>query len=87
MLANEFVKEFGWGKAKECIEFGKNYTDHEIVCRYDDLKRLVESWELVQEFGGLEGAKGEYFEIIHSGVYEVSPCFLLKAIADVEGCQ
>lgn len=55
---------------------------------YLDVKKLIESHELVENLGGLNEAKGEFFEIVHSGYYvEVSPSALIKAIADVESCQ
>ena len=102
MKANEFVKKHGWTAAKKMIDGLKvEYhingikTSPTIVLddgttwiSYDDLKRLVESWELVEKHGGLSGAKGEYFEIVHSGKYkEFSPQQICIAIKDVESCQ
>lgn len=63
-----------------------SYRDGEVNLLH--LKRLVESWELVEKLGGLSGAKGEYFEIVHSGKYkEFSPQQICIAIADAESCQ
>lgn len=51
-----------------------------------EVKRLVESHELVESYGGLENAKGklEYFDWIPSGSW--NHALLSKAIADVESC-
>lgn len=60
----------------------------DICVDVQELKRLIESHELVEKMGGLNEAKGEFFEIVHSGYYvDVSPSALRKAIADVESCQ
>lgn len=100
MRANEFVKKFGLShtvyllKDTELTEFaihsncaGKHYMD--TVC-VSDLKRLVESHELVGRFGGLEMAKG-VAAIDDNESYlgeRFGPCDELKqAIADVESCQ
>ena len=49
-----------------------------------ELKRLVESYELVESFNGLEMAKKFYDE----NIIECSDAWNLKqAIADVESCQ
>ena len=55
MRANEFVKKFGWGKTIELIEFYNRCGSFTCDCdfTYDDLKRLVESYELVEKLGGL----------------------------------
>ena len=62
---------------------------NELV-KMDDLKRLVESHELVGRFGGLEMAKG-VAAIDDNESYlgeRFGPCDELKqAIADVESCQ
>ena len=66
--ANEFVKKFGIEKAKQAVGFGNKYAENgvlrletfdgdEIDVVIDDLKRLVESHELVEECGGLDKAK------------------------------
>ncbi|WP_373350897.1 hypothetical protein [Acinetobacter bereziniae] len=53
---------------------------------YEDLKRLVESWELVEFCGGLTMAKDFYknFECVHIGLDLIQCRNLGKAIADVE---
>ena len=52
MKVVDFIRKFGWEKAKECLEFGKNYTDSDIRAKHDDLKTYVDAWELVQKMGG-----------------------------------
>lgn len=92
MKANEFVKKFGWEYAKHILT-----DDAPLVMnlKYTNLKRLVESHELVESYGGLGKAK-EY--IYYHGEYEaicdedgsvcdyVSNSELIEAIADVESC-
>lgn len=74
------------GRFKYCMTAEISKKKSEVYI--NELKHLVESYELVQKFGGLVEAKGEYFEIIHSGSHEgVCPSVLSKAIADVESCQ
>ena len=52
---------------------------------FNDLKRLVESHELVQSYGGVDIAKNcEYTEDLDRVIYNVE---LAKAILDVESCQ
>ena len=93
MKANEFIKKHG-------LEYAKHiFTDDAPLVmdlNYTDLKRLVESHELVESRGGLDAAKHElillqkhlnntfgYVTIITSEKIEN----LKQAIADVEGCQ
>ena len=102
MKANEFVKKFGWDKTKEvitkfhnnelqscCFDSGlingedKSWWD---ICVYD-LKRLVESHNLVGRFGGLHMAKADVMDL--DGWEKTSPYWMKiqQAIADVESCQ
>ena len=112
MKANAFVKEFGWTAAKKMIDGLKvEYhingikTSPTIVLddgatwiSYDDLKRLVESWELVQV--GLPELKRSMFsdskdlDYVKNWLLNVSEKLLTdkgvklkQAIADVESCQ
>lgn len=103
MNAVEFVKKYGLEESakitNESIEFGKNvfydlsdelYYGSDFGGRIcvNDLKQIVDAWELVEFYGGLDGAKGEYFEIVHSGKYDKhSPTDIAKAINLVEQCQ
>lgn len=79
MKANGFVEKFGWLLSKAFVE---NWSDLAIHYGFDiaDLKRLVESWELVQEYGGLENSKIEVKK-------RPSQLLLKQAIADVESCN
>ena len=81
MKANEFVKKYGLEYAKHIA-----YEDSVILVDldYNDLKRLVESHELVKEHGNLERAK-MYAESIYTAPEIVER--MKQAIADVESCQ
>ena len=87
MKANKFVKKFGWGGAKHALNIAcnklehVNYKNHAISI--SDLKRLVESRELVREHGSIERAK-DYAQSPYTAP-EVSER-LNQAIADVESC-
>ena len=76
MKANEFVKKFGWEYAKHILT-----DDAPLVMdlKYTNLKRLVESHELVESVGGWNDATSLYDEYMGKD--------LGKAIADVESCQ
>ena len=95
MRANEFVKKFGLDKAKQAVGFGNKYAENgllrletfdgdEIDVVIDDLKRLVESHELVKEHGSIERVK-QYADSAYTAP-EVEER-LKQAIADVESCQ
>ncbi len=73
MKANEFFKKVGIEAVKSYIAA---YEDHLT----DELKRLVESHELVEKLGGLDGAK-----IYVPDGYKSER--LKQAIADVESCM
>ena len=81
MKANEFVKKFGLEYAKHIA-----YEDSVILVDldYNDLKRLIESHELVKEHGTIEHAK-EYANSPYTAP-EVKER-LKQAIADMESCQ
>lgn len=84
MKANEFVKKFGIGRTKYWIkEFTViNKLPDELINLdfLNELKQLVESWELVESYGGLDEAKHEVSK-------RPSQLLLKQAIADVESCQ
>lgn len=95
MRANEFVKKFGIEKAKQAVGFGNKYAENgvlrletfdgdEIDVVIDDLKRLVESHELVNDYYGLARAK-EHAESNYTAP-ELKAA-LKQAITDVESCQ
>ena len=81
MKANEFVKRFGWEYAKERMEYCKGAR---LVGMEIELKRLVESHELVKEHGSIERVK-QYADSAYTAP-EVEER-LNQAIADVESCQ
>ena len=97
MKANEFVKKFGWDEAKDVpnhvawceksyctkIKHGciKNY--HDCCVDVDELKRLVESYELVESYGGIDQSK----QAIIDGNNHCMFIDLEKAIIDMESCQ
>lgn len=55
----------------------------------DDLKRLVQSHELVESYGGLDSAKStvNYPNFLNDEDVKTTNHRLSKAIADVESCQ
>lgn len=73
MKANEFFKKVGIEAVKSYIVA---YEDHLT----DELKRLVESHELVASWGGLDDAKFALQLVRY-------PERLKQAIADVESCM
>ena len=81
MKANEFFKAMGIKSVRQFIE-NDNIRTKEM---HDDLKRLIESHELIESCGGLESV-GE--KLTH-GMYESRAVIgrLEQAIADVESCQ
>lgn len=88
MKANEFVKKFGWDRAKREVALIGTIA---MMCGDDDfnndLKRLVENHELVEKLSGLESAKKELQR--QSILRWINPETerLRVAIADVESCQ
>lgn len=83
MKANEFVKLRGISYCKEllikadgCAAIQAREDNSRIIV--DDLKRLVESHELVESYGGFACCKN------HIGCISEE---MKKAIADVESCQ
>ena len=88
MKANEFVKKFGWDRAKREVALIGTIA---MMCGdndfNNDLKRLVESLELVEVYGGLEDAKKELQR--QSILRWINPETerLRVAIADVESCM
>ena len=90
MKANKFVKKFGWNeviselsKTQDSVVvmwLGSQSNDYALV---KDLKRLVESHELVKEHGSIVRAK-MYAESTYTAPEVVDR--LKQAIADVENC-
>ena len=95
MKANEFLKDNGLTKCSRIVD---DLTEQEVDSDFvKDLKRLVESHELVESFGGLKMAKeslknlpSEYqsYTMTRDDTGATTQSFKLKqAIADVESCQ
>ncbi|MDM1324904.1 hypothetical protein [Acinetobacter pseudolwoffii] len=78
MKANEFFKKVGIEAVKSYIVA---YEDHLT----DELKRLVESHELVEYMGGIDKAKEQAY-VLAMEVDGFNPAKVEKAITDVEGC-
>lgn len=92
MKANDFIKKFGLDLAKLDVRaFESGFIKREDIVEHygfdilDDLKRLVESHELVEFYGGLDKAKTRCYPAKH--VTMESYHNLKQAIADVESCQ
>ena len=99
MKANEFVKKHGLAEVKILLTspshgffFKEDFYNHYGFDIYDDLKRLVESHDLVESIGGLDYLKKYIDEQTgsNSDCPLVEQLFIVKAkaaIADVESCQ
>jgi len=94
MKATEFVKKFGWERAKrEVALIGTIAVITGDRNWLSDLKRLVESRELVESIGGLPAAKAHLNSVaercVNGGLEAVREQYkiLKQAIADVEACQ
>lgn len=100
MKANEFVKKFGWDRAKEIVNGAGDHHRYFIAdgisatySRYDDcfysiedLKRLVESYELINSLGGIEQAKSYAIDANACGAFN-DENKIKQAILDVESCK
>lgn len=87
MKANEFVKKFGIERAKQIVNADDSV--HALVfattkVSFLELKRLVESHELVMDYYGLTRSK-EHAESKYTAP-EIKVA-LKQAIEDVESCQ
>ena len=110
MKANEFIKEYGLGEAVELVNSVKFVVKiKDIVCdpcfftedctlSYKELKRLVESHELVKAWQlpeddndetGVDGARMylECYAFYSTDEEKAKLDRLEQAIADVEACQ
>lgn len=95
MNAVEFVRKFGWEESQHISSLIMETGENIYGVEREDLHRLVESYELVVEFGDNETylknyltknpkVKGFYLE---SWCKNFSRGRLEQAIADVEKCQ
>ena len=87
MKANEFIKKFGWDRAKREVALIGTIA---MMCGdndfNNDLKRLVESHELIRkDFESVEMAEYEY--MISASYNESYWVRVKQAIADVESCM
>lgn len=93
MKANEFVKKFGSKSAKYWIDHFNNVNtlpDEFINTEFlGDLKRIVESHELVDVEGGIDQVKDTFSFAFKYGADELTEYGkrLKQAIFDVESCQ
>ena len=96
MRANEFIKRHGLEEARKMYNSDDWSTVSDIFLH--DLKRLIESHDLVGNFGGLKRAKRILKRSYQSWGTKVSVVWndkpfqcnisdLEQAIADVESCQ
>lgn len=81
MKANEYIKKYGTDYAKEILKHNQDLMN---IGFFIDLKRLVESHEFVELYGGLDKAKIRCYLAKH--VTMESYHNLKQAIADVESC-
>lgn len=95
MKANEFVKKFGVHIADHCLNDCASPDDRWFIHHgalidgedFDDLKRLVESHELVGSYGGLDGSKRFIERDQEAEIDDYVTEKIKKAIADVESCM
>lgn len=90
MKANKFVEKFGWDAAKEALTLACDKLEHVNYENYavliSDLKRLVESHELVEKWRGLEASKIKV-GLLRTFGFETQADQLQEAVDDVESCQ
>lgn len=86
MNAINFIKDHGVDRAKECLpNYEKHYCGLEQLF-VEDLKRLVESVDLLKSNGGYEEAKDTFDFAIKHGMNDLTEfgSRLKQAIADYE---
>ena len=84
MKAVDFVKKFGWDDAIALVNASNICGIDKSIVDIEELKRLVESHELVEKHGGLGNAKDEYFSCVQNNE---PASHIAKAITNVESCQ
>lgn len=104
MKANEFVRKFGVVQSKYNLSFMLSDCQPLVLCdcilstkEVGNLKRLVESYDLVRLYGGLESSKTNLkllelsldIGLFHGTSFNADTDVprLKQAIADVESCQ
>lgn len=89
MNAIEFVKNYGIDSTREKIDFLENRSRNKSEAKDKfliEIKQIVDAFELVESYGGLDGAK-EILEIVESGFTAVPDVEIRNAINLVEKCQ
>ena len=89
MKANEFVRKFGLDAAKHKADELKIIESMGDKLSFEDenLKRLVESHDLVESYGSLSNAKTELKKLSILRWIDPKTERLREAIADVESCM
>lgn len=90
MTAIEFVKNFGIEYAIKILNYDPSILDD--VCHLDfgeteNLKQIVDAWELVGKVGGLDNAKTFDESCMYCIAHLTTLGNLQKAIKLVEQCQ
>lgn len=87
--AKTYVKDYGWHKAKEMLNKARGCRTIKVsgyFFLYDDLERLVKSYELVQGYGGLRLATNFRWSEKFKALKHDSQSQLDNALKDVESC-
>lgn len=91
MKATDFVRGFTVFGAKEYLAGATFYKDKLMIFTdIDDIKQIVDAWELVERFGDLRQAKLNLEHMISHNQFEFCATNideLQKAINLVEQCQ
>ena len=84
MKANEFLRDNGIVKCSRIVD---DLTEQEVNSDFvKDLKRLVESWELVEKVGGLNKAKADLASTDYNSEQDFYET-LKQSVSDVESCK
>lgn len=90
MEAHEFVKKFGLFASKEYLAGATIFEDNLMIfTKRCVLERIIESYKLIDRFGGLQIAKDSYrkfFKECQEEFYSTTLTELKVAIEDVERC-
>lgn len=87
MKANEFVKKSGWDYAIALVNASNICGIDKSIVDIEELKRLIESHELVESFGSVSQAKFWVDMMDGSDSMQKRIDRVKQAIADVESCQ
>ncbi|ENW29416.1 hypothetical protein [Acinetobacter lwoffii] len=84
MKANEYIKKYGLVCANIKVAETEHTRSFDVF--YFNLKRLVESHELVEKWQGLEASKIKV-NLLHTFGFHTQADQLQQAITDVESCM